>query len=366
MLIGIDASRAGKKIKTGTEWYSYQLILQLTKIDYKNNYILYTKSDAINFPSHLPANFKIKILHWPFLFFWTHFRLSLEMLINPPDILFVPAHSVPLIHRNRTIVTIHDLGFLHFPQLYSLISRLYHRFSAWWSIKFAKKIITISNFTKQDILKNFNIDKNKIEVIPLGINPSDFYQTDNKFNLTDFKIKNKYFLYIGRIEKKKNIEFLLHTWQEFLKTNRNFSLVLAGKDGYGSQEIKNKFKNLENVIFLGYVSEQEKIFLLKNCFAFIFPSLFEGFGLPILEALAAGSLVLCANNTSLPEVGGDIVWYFDPKDQISLLKLLQKAINLNPQEFVKYQSQAHERVKLFTWEITAKKTLWFLNQSKSL
>lgn len=364
MLIGLDASRAGKKVKTGTEWYSYQLILNLAKIDFKNNYTLYTRSDSLDLPPNLPKNFQIKILKWQCRFFWTHFRLSWEMLTNSPDILFVPAHSVPLIHRGRTIVTIHDLGFLHFPEVYHFLVKYYHRFSAWWSVKKAKKIITISNFTKSDILKNYKINSDKIEVIPLGINLSDFIRKVTSEDINRFNLIKPYFLYIGRLEKKKNIEFLIDTWQEFVLKNNNFDLVLIGADGYGSDRIRKKIANTKNIKILGYITESEKIVLLKKCHAFVFPSIFEGFGLPVLEAMAAGSLILCADTSSLPEVGGEAVWYFNNNNVSSLLKLMLKtttAVN----EIIKTKNLAIERAKLFTWSMTAEKTLFLLNKSKN-
>lgn len=365
MLIGIDASRAGKKIKTGTEWYSYHLIFNLAKIDSKNRYILYTKSDSLFLPENLPNNFQIKILKWPFKFIWTHLRLSWEMLTSPPDILFVPAHSVPLVHRNRTIVTIHDLGFLHQPEIYQPLSRFYHRLSTWWSVNKSIKIITISNFSKKDILANYNISESKVKVIPLGIDLPDFFK-QKEINLGKFNLSKPFFLFIGRIEKKKNLDFLITTWQNFLKINQNFDLVLAGSDGYGSQEIKNKYQNLKSVKFLGYISEQEKISLLKSCHSFIFPSIFEGFGLPVLEAMATGCLVLSADNTSLSEVGGQAVWYFASNNSKALLNLLMKSVEIDQEEIKKIKLKAQERAKLFTWAITADKTLLLLNQIKKV
>lgn len=364
MLIGLDASRAGKKVKTGTEWYSYHLISNLAKIDFKNNYILYTSSDSLDLPLNLPKNFQIKTLNWPFRYLWTHFRLSWEMLTKPVDILFIPAHSVPLIHRGRTIVTIHDLGFLHFPELYHPLVKIYHRFSAWWSVKNAIKVITISDFTRKDILKNYKINPDKIEVIPLGINLSDFIKTFTNEDLKRLNLTKPFFLYIGRLEKKKNIDFLIATWQEFILKNNNFDLVLIGADGYGSSNIRKKIANTKNIKILGYISESEKIALLKQCHAFVFPSIFEGFGLPVLEAMAAGCLVLCAETSSLPEVGGGAVWYFNTNNVMTLLELMLKTTTAES-EVIKTKNLAIERAKLFSWTMTAEKTLLVLNKSKN-
>ncbi len=361
MFIGIDASRAGKKIKTGTEWYSYNLIVNLAKIDTTNHYILYTTDHAQFLPQNLPANFRIKILNWPFKYLWTHFRLSWEMLINSPDILFVPAHTIPLINRGCTVVTVHDLGFLHLTEIYRFITRWYLRLSTWWSVHQAQKIIAISNFTKQDILKNYNIPEDKIEVIPLGVD-FNFYQTQqvDKSSLNQTITSRPYFLYIGRIEKKKNLETLAKAWQKFTHLTADYNLLLVGADGYGSQKIKNIFTDLKNVKFIGYVNEEEKKYLLKHALAFVFPSYFEGFGLPLLEAMAANCLTISADSTSLPEIGGEAVWYFQTNNDQELSVLLNQVIN-DQTKVKQTKLLAQSQVKNFDWLITADKTLKLFN-----
>ncbi|MFA5879282.1 MAG: glycosyltransferase family 1 protein [Candidatus Margulisiibacteriota bacterium] len=360
MLIGIDASRANKLNKTGTEWYAFHLINELKKIDLSNQYILYTREVLNSDWENLPANFSVKILHWKFKYIWTHLRLSWEMIVNPLDILFVPAHSVPLIHRRRTIVTIHDLGFLHNSEIYHPLARLYHRLSAWWSVKKATKIITISEFTKQDILQRYNCPVDKIQVIPLGIDYNFFHnKVDTTEILKHFKIFNKYFLYIGRIEKKKNIKLLITAWQLFVKKYPEYKLILAGRDGYGSEELNKEIASLPSICKLGYITEKEKVALLQSAEAFLFPSLFEGFGLPLLEAMAAGCPVISSNATSLPEVGGEACLYFNPTKADELNVLMSNLVNKN--ESKDYLITAgFTRAQNFSWSRLANNTLQFL------
>ncbi len=330
MIIGIDASRANRQKKTGTEWYAYHIIQELKKIDSNNQYILYSNEKLSQDLAKCPENWQVKILSWPFKYIWTHFRLSWEMLVNPPDILFVPAHSVPLIHRGRTIVTIHDLGFLHNSEIYHPLARIYHQFSAWWSVRKAKKIITISEYSKKDIIKIYDIPETKIVSIPLGINKKNFYPIDDRNQIDKvkkkFNITKKYFFYIGRLEKKKNIPFLLKTWLEFERKFIDYELVLAGHKSFGSDEIDILIDRANNVKILGYVDVEYIPGLMSGAEAFIFPSLFEGFGLPLLEAMACGCPVISSNSTSLPEVGSDAALYFNPDDPGGLLELMENVI----------------------------------------
>ena len=152
MIIGIDASRANKDKKTGVEWYSYHLIEQFKKIDKENRYFLYTDKPLKGDLAKCPDNFEEKILKWPLPRFWTLGRLSWEMLFGKkPDVLFVPAHTIPLFNPKRVVVTVHDIGFEHFPELYKWADKLYHRLTIRFIKRFADKIITVSRYSKHDI-----------------------------------------------------------------------------------------------------------------------------------------------------------------------------------------------------------------------
>ena len=174
MTIGIDASRANKKTKTGTEWYSYNLILELAKLDTKSQYFLYTKEKLQDKLKELPDNFKEKVLKWPPKFLWTMLRLSQEMKKNAPELLFVPAHIIPLVSPAKTITTIHDVGFRRFPHLYSGLELKYHNFGLNQAIKKASTIITISEFSKREMIQLCNIDPEKIKVIHNGFDRKEF------------------------------------------------------------------------------------------------------------------------------------------------------------------------------------------------
>ena len=159
MLIGIDASPLNRPQRTGTEWYTYHLILNLAKIDHLNQYLLYSPRPLGDEFKILPANFKNKVLDWPLGKFWTQIRLSWEMLRRPPDVLFVPAHALPILLPKKSVTTVHDIGFERHPQYYRKLARWYLRFSTKFALKRASKIITVSQFTKKELLDVYLADE---------------------------------------------------------------------------------------------------------------------------------------------------------------------------------------------------------------
>ncbi len=307
--IGIDASRANRRIKTGTEWYSYYLIQELKKITANDNnrYILFTDRRLEGDLAVLPKNWQERILPWPPKFLWTQVRFSLEMLFRPVNILFIPAHAIPIIHPKNTVTTIHDLGFEKFPQVYSPWQRFYYRFVHQYAAQWAKKIIVPSEFTKKELVCLYETRPEKIEVIHFGYNSQIFkvIKDQNKINqvLKKYGIKKPYLLYVGRIEIKKGIETLLQAYLELRIQNSEFSLVLVGQPGYGYVNLKSQISNLKSVKELGYLtSEEERACLYNGAEVFVFPSLYEGFGLPILEALACGCPVVASNVEPIREI----------------------------------------------------------------
>jgi len=194
MIIGIDASRANKLEKTGTEWYAYHIIEEIKKLaDHNDQYILYSKEKLRGQLAILPRNFKSKVLNWPFKYLWTQFRLAWEMVLNKPNVLFVPAHTIPVICPSKTITTLHDIGFEKYSHLYSqrgigpkifgILVKIftfgrysnteldYHRWSARLAFKKAKRIITVSHFSKNEIVNHFNVDSDLISVVSNAYDP---------------------------------------------------------------------------------------------------------------------------------------------------------------------------------------------------
>ena len=366
MTIGIDASRANRKQKTGVEWYSYYLIQELKNNPQKtgDKFILYSPDKLINKLGNLPLNWEFKQLSWPIRYVWTQIRMAIEMLFNSPDLLFVPAHALPFLSFTKSITTIHDIGFKRFSKHYSFWQRIYYSLAHKWSIKKACKIITPSNFTKKEIIKLYNVPENKIVVIPHGYN-KDIYnnkktQVDINLVLEKYKIKKPYFLYVGRLEKKKNVLGLLLAYKKFISNinkNKVPDLVLVGKPGYGYEQISNVINELKpGVHELGHVLTQDLGCLYNSAMGFVFPSFYEGFGIPVLEAMACACPVLASNISTIEEVGKDAILYFNSNDINSIIKSMKLIIN-NKELREKLINLGLKRVDDFSWEKCAKQTV---------
>ena len=378
MTIGIDASRAFLEKRTGIEEYSYQVIKHLRNELAGEQVVLYVRKreaedGKANGDFELPENWKVRKLWGPRL--WTQGRLALEMFLHPPDVLFVPAHTVPWVRPKRTIVTVHGLEYEFCPEAYSWWERLYMRWSIKNSCRWASSIIAVSENTKRDLMKLYGVPEEKITVVYEGVGRRELGMRkrelgmDSKFQIQNFKLQihfnppaggpssKPYFLFIGRIEARKNVARMIEAFDCFKKKcGANHQLVLAGKPGYGYEGIANcklQITNSSDVIELGYVSEGEKWELLRNAAGFLFPSLYEGFGLPVLEAQAMGIPVLTSNVSSLPEVAGDGAILVDPLSVEEIARGIEK-IALDSDFCSAIIENGRENAKQFSWEKCAK------------
>lgn len=430
MLIGIDASRANRDHKSGTEWYSYHLIRQLAGIDDKNQYILYTdkplKGGLLDLTCDDTAlasascggegqgeivaeikinkngwqeiqsphnNFKAKVFKWPFNFFWTQGRLSAEMLFNRPDVLFIPAHTLPVIYPAKSVITIHDVGFERDSRLYqqeqmgpadkkgrkilnffvrlftrgeySAASLDYLRWSTKFALKRARKVITVSRFSKKEIMEIYGADGDKIKVIHNGYDDKRYAKAGDEKKIDEvlekYGIKRPYILYIGRLERKKNTPALVEAFAIMRAKNKNIrhKLVLFGDAGFGFDEVKytiREFDLVEEVIKPGWAEEEDKPYIYSGASAFIFPSLYEGFGIPLLEAMACETPIAASRAASIPEVAGDAALFFDQNDAHAIAEAMEKIIE-NDDLRKELAARGKERVKNFSWAKCARETL---------
>ncbi|MDD2647159.1 MAG: glycosyltransferase family 1 protein [Patescibacteria group bacterium] len=363
MLIGIDASRANRAHKTGVEWYSFYLIQELKKIPVKagDTFVLYGSGELKGELSNLPGHWYAKILKWPLKYFWTQIRLSWEMMFNPPDVLFVPSHALPIFCRAKTVITLHDLGFERFPKAYSFCQKNYLKFVYKWAVKRANKIIVPSEFTRQELINLYKAEENKIEKIYLAYQPETFRlisdQEKAESVLIKYKIKKPYLLYIGRLEKKKNTLGLLKAWQEISRADNNLNLVLVGPEGYGFEEVRELLNKLKNkIIYLPYIGQDETPYLYSGAVCFVFPSFYEGFGLPILEAMACGCPVVASKVASIHEVGGEALEYFNPQEIDDMVGTIRKIV-YNSEIREQMIARGLARVNNFSWAKCAQETL---------
>jgi len=359
MKIGIDASRAQVKERTGTENYSQNLILALSKIDSKNSYRLYFRRSDKDF-CDLPKNFEKKFIGLPRL--WTQVGLAFEVLKNPPDLLFIPAHTLPIIRRPslKTVVTVHDLGAEFLPGYHTFGGREYLLLSTRYAVKNATALIAVSQATKHDLIEKLGADHAKIFVVYEGVDHHFFKpQEPNEIEgvKAKYKISGDYFLFVGTIQPRKNLVRLIEAFAK-LGERKNLNFVLAGKKGWLADEIyqaPKKFKVEEKVRFLDYVVLEDLPALYSGCLAFVLPSLVEGFGLPVLEAMACGAPVILSTASSLTEVGGSAALYMAPDNTKELVNHLTKVLDPNLRE--KLSVKSIDQAQKFSWEKCAEETL---------
>jgi glycosyltransferase involved in cell wall biosynthesis len=377
MIVGIDASRANKFYKTGTEWYSYHLIQELKKIaDPEDQFILYSREPLLGDLEILPNNWKSKILRWPPQKLWTQFRLSWEMLFHSPDILFVPAHVIPVIHPKKTITTCHDVGFLRLPQVYSWLEIKYQRFALNFAIRHAKKIIVVSEFTKKELIELTGISSERMVRVYNGYDRSRYKviedQTAIEMVLKKYNLCKPYILYVGRLELKKNTPGLVQAFGILKKNSNlksqisNLKLVLVGQPGFGFEKIAEAM--IENdlhdeVILPGWIDQKDLPFLINGAELFVFPSFYEGFGIPVLEAASCGTPVVASDIEPIRETAGEAVYFVDPwKPEDIASGILRVLDDQSLREELKIRGLA--QVEKFSWEKCARETLEVIQQLK--
>ena len=354
MLIGIDASRTVREQKTGTEWYSWYLIRELSKLDFRNNYLLYTpnlpKKEFLYDNSH----FQWKII--PPQKLWSQRALVSEVNHNPPDVLFIPSHVIPHLNKVKSVVTIHDLAYKYYPKAYSLKDRFYLDLTTKQASKKATRIIVPSVSTKNDLIKFYNTDENKVTVVYEGVDTDIF-----KPGKSESSFKNPYILFIGRLEERKNVTLLIKAFNLLAKENTPVELVLIGKPGYGYENIKEEIDKLppevkSKIHELGYVPYNEIMQYLQNATVFAFPSNYEGFGLTLLESMACGIPVISSDMSSLPEVAGQAALTLPNDNVLSWASALSKLIHKDDDR-QRMIDRGLRRVSNFSWKTTAEKTL---------
>lgn len=313
MLLGIDASRAVTSSPTGTENYSRLLINSLIRQDSPLRFRLYTRCTPPDGTFVTANNYEVRVMSFPRL--WTHIRLSIEMLTQPPDVLFVPAHVLPFLHPRRSIVTIHDLGYLYFPEAHEAFDLKYLDASTRWSATQAECVIADSEVTRADLVRSYGLKPEKICVIHPSYDAELFKPTRDIGIIERVKQRyglGDYLLTVGTIQPRKNYVRLI---DGFAGLKTDCQLAIVGKKGWMFDSIFRHVQErglAERVKFLDYVPKQDLPVLYSGARLFVLASLYEGFGIPILEAQACETPVVCSDTSSLPEVAGQGAVLFNP------------------------------------------------------
>lgn len=364
--IGIDVSKATKKFKSGTEYYTQEIVQAiLAASNGQDLFKLYTKSPLRHSLGVIPRNAEEKIMSLPPRL-WTQLRLSWEVTVRPPDVLFIPAHTIPMSSRAPIVTTIHDLGFKHYPSLYPHHELIYHNFSMSQAVKRASHIIAISEATKKDILKFYpRARSSNITVIHHGFNRNRYRPLKTSDRLVFQPKYGKYILFVGRLEEKKNVCGMVEAFNLLRKeTSIQHKLVLAGRPRYGFDKVKELIESLpsaikRDIVLPGYIDDAKLPVLLREADIFLFPTFFEGFGMPVLEAFASGVPVVGSNTTSIPEVAGDSAVLIDPRKPLEIASGCSRLIN-KPDLRRRLVSLGLQRARQFTWEKAGLETLQVL------
>jgi len=370
MLIGIDASRALTTRRTGTETYALRLIQALLRLDAGHRYRLYTNArppDGLFWPQGAAVPAEVRAI--PFKRLWTHLRLSAEMLAQPPDVLFVPAHVIPALHPRRSVVTVHDLGYLRYPEAHRRRDRLYLDWSTRWSARRAAAVLADSAATKVDLVAAYGIAADKVHVVYLGrdesltpvADPAVLAEARARYGLNP-----RYLLYVGTLQPRKNLARVIEAFAGIAGRPElaDVQLVLAGKRGWLYDALFGhvaRWRLADRVIFTGYVPDADLPALLSAAQAFVYPSLYEGFGIPMLEAGACGVPVITSNTSSLPEVAGDAALLVDPHDVDAIAQAMYRLLTDDALQ-AELARRGRENVKRFSWEKCARETLAVLEQ----
>ena len=356
MLIGIDASRAATTQPTGTETYSQHLIRALIDLAPDHHFRLYFNQAPLP-DQFTAAHVETRTIPSPRL--WTHARLSLEMALHPPDALFVPAHVLPIAHPRRSVVTVHDLGYLHFPGAHPRFQRWYLDVSTRWNARAATRVIADSQATRDDLIRHYRTPAEQIVVAHPGLDPGlrrvdDLHQIE--LVAAKYGISGDYLLYVGTLQPRKNLSRLIKAFHRSLP---DCKLVIAGKKGWLYDSLFKQVERLDlsgRVVFAGYVDEPDKAALISGALALVFPSLYEGFGFPVLEAMACGTPVVCSQTSSLGEIAGDAALLVNPADTDDIAAAI-RYITANVELRRTLVERGYTQARQFTWRACAQVVL---------
>jgi len=364
MRIAIDAHSVGSQL-AGNETYAVNLIEALAAVDQSNQYTLYvTRQSAIDRFANRWPNFNVKrtVPHTPLV--RIPVTLSAELRRNPVDVLHVQ-YTAPPLAPCPVVATIHDLSFEHLPETFNRRSRAQLRLTVRRTARKAAQILTLSEFSRRDIVDTYSIAPDRVSVTPAAA-PSHFKPIKDETELRKIReiygIERDYILSVSSIQPRKNLIRLIEAYS-CLRGSRPEGklpqLVLVGKRGWLDNETfraAQRHSANNDIAFTGYVAEKDLPALYSGATCFVYPSFFEGFGLPVLEAMQCGAPVIAGNRTSIPEVVGKAGLLLDPFDTNSLVQALTRMLD-DSEYRAALRIQGLERARQFDWKQTAQMTL---------
>lgn len=360
----------------GIGWFTYQTLIRITMAHPEHEFIfLFDRPYSTEFV--FDENVRPVVLfppaRHPFLYIW-YYQWSVRKLLNKvkPDIFLSTDGMLVLGSKTKQVAVIHDINFLHYPKDLKLLYSLHYNYFVPKFAKQANAIATVSEFSKSDICKNYSIESSKITVVYNGIQSGyKKLSEQEKNNVINKYTKGKpFFLFVGSQSPRKNLGRLIEAFDQFkTKTKSDFKLLIVGASFWGNKELAQKVdtaKSKEDILFTGRVNQNELEQIMGSAFALTFVSYFEGFGIPLVEAMACEVPIICSNASCMPEIAGDAALYVNPFDVEDIAdKLIQ--LYSSPALVQTVIEKGKERKGNFSWDKTAEK-LWELieNESKKI
>ena len=355
-IVGIDANEANLiRERVGSNKFAFNILLALSKVKTEFGFKIYLSTPVLEDLPLSRENWKYRIIPPPK--FWTQWRLPFDLYFNKPrpDLFLSLGHYAPRFSPVKSLVSIMDLGYLTYPE--QLTRKDFWKLKHWtsYSIRSATAIITISEYSKREIIRFYHVDPKKICVVYPGYDKNLFRQVNSpkkiKMIMTKYNINKPFLIFVGALKPNKNLERLITAFSQLKQ--ENLELVIVGKKGWLYDSIFRTVKELglgKRVIFTGFVPEAELPYLLNGASLFVFPSLYEGFGIPVVEAMACGLPVLTSNVGSLPEVIDNCGVVVDPYSIESIVNGIVEGLKMS----AFYKKLGLKRVNIFSWEKSAK------------
>lgn len=360
--------------ETGIGRYIRNIVTELAELDKENHYVLFVLKkdyDAIRLPTDFKYKKVLADVRW--YTFAEQVKLPIIYYKERLDLLFVPNLNIPILYFKKFIMNMHDLTVIQMrtgrattlPYPIYVGKRAAANFTFWYGAFFARAILTVSHFVKGEILQKFAIAKEKVYVTPCATDKKFYRRSGEEVTntLRLYNIKQPYIFYVGNAHPHKNLERLIQAFELIHKDQPDLQLVLGGKKDFFYTRLEQEWENTDIfkfIRFTGFIDDEDLPALLSGAEALVNASLREGFGIQILEAFACGTKVVCSNTTSLPEVGGNIAYYFNPKDITNIAASVFTCLNDKSEKRIQ---AGLEHVKKFSWRTSAQLVLDVLNST---
>lgn len=337
-IVAVDINPATRTLLTGTERFTREVCFRLPALapDIRWRF----------FASRPKARLGVDVMVLPFGRMWSQVRLPLALASERPDLLFVPAHVVPFAWPGKVLAVVHDLAFERYPNAYTWVERSYLQLTTRWAVARSRLIIAVSESTKRDVVERYGVAPSRVRVVPLGITKPHVTPAPAA-RLSELGVDGNFVLQVGRVEVRKNQAAALAAVERL----GDVTLVVAGPER--DKTLSARLRSSKSCRVLGPVDQPTLELLYRKAGAVLVPSLYEGFGLPVLEAMARGKVVVAAKASSLPEVGGDAALYFHgPADSDNLARVIEVALGDKALR-IELARSGKARAALFTWDRTA-------------